>query len=61
MSNKANKVRSTTITGCARCGQTHQNIEVREFTEPADKYTHFAICPSTNEPILIYMTETRQK
>lgn len=57
----SNKVRITTIKGCARCGQTHQNIEIREFSYWAGEYTHFAICPSTNEPILIYMTETRQK
>lgn len=49
----------TRIVHCARCGTTH-DIEVRPFSNVPKNIlnnepicTHFAICPVTNEPILI--------
>lgn len=48
----------TSITRCARCEGTHLDIILKELTKPIiyqdDKviYTHFTICPTTEEPIL---------
>ena len=48
-----------TITGCARCdGEGHADLEWYEFTRPVKvegwKYTHWAMCPTVNEPILMW-------
>lgn len=37
---------------CQRCGGTHP-MTVRQFTVRAGRHTHWAMCPVTNEPILI--------
>lgn len=43
----------TTITGCARCGGAHADVELRPFTRPPDTgHTFFAPCPMNGEPIL---------
>lgn len=41
--------------GCARCdGEGHDNITFVPFTQKVDeKYTHWAMCPTLNEPILL--------
>lgn len=42
------------IKGCARCGEDHKNIKAHEFYKsPVGDYTHFAMCPVYEEPILI--------
>ena len=42
------------VTGCARCGENHEMLTAHPFTRPPDKtITHWAICPKTDEPILI--------
>ncbi len=38
---------------CARCGEAHDQIEVKAFTNAPDEASHFAICPTTGEPILV--------
>lgn len=44
---------------CARCGSEHPQLKFTAFTIPAIvhgtnvTYTHFAMCPVCNEPILI--------
>jgi len=44
------------ITNCKRCGKTHI-VKPRNFTNPIVildvEFTKFAMCPETNEPILI--------
>jgi hypothetical protein len=46
------------IRGCARCGGTHEHLRFKVFTFPIENpdgsvYTHFAICPQFNEPIVM--------
>jgi hypothetical protein len=44
------------IKNCARCGGMHANVLFKSFTRPPDKYSYFAICPTTQEPILMVFT-----
>lgn len=47
------------LTGCARCSGTHENLEYKPFSKHPIEDTDgtiwdsFAICPITNEPILV--------
>jgi hypothetical protein len=43
-----------TIKCCARCQLDH-TVEFLEFKTPPPKYTHWAICPNTKEPILLWI------
>lgn len=46
------------ITNCSRCGGQHKNIEMTPFSgEKNPHYTHFSICPATNQPILVKIDE----
>jgi hypothetical protein len=45
---------TTTIYGCVRCGEDHEGIEPKRFKNPCGEWTHWTMCPVTNEPILIY-------
>lgn len=46
----------TNIVSCARCEKDHE-VEVKEFTNPPPNYTHWALCPNLQEPILIKVVE----
>lgn len=50
------------ITGCARCGNDHKDLEFHQLTQPmvdADgTWTHFALCPTNGEPILLKINIT---
>lgn len=44
------------ISGCARCGGTHENLEARKYvSSTTDTFlgpvTHFAMCPVLDQPI----------
>jgi len=41
------------IVNCARCEGTHHDLMFRSFTHPSGEYTHFAKCPTNEEPILM--------
>lgn len=47
------------LTGCARCGGEHENIEFKPLTMPCEpdqdgtQITHWAPCPTNGEPILM--------
>ena len=57
------------IIHCARCGEDHINIEAKKFTQPvledapSEKalYTHWALCPTNGEPILVVEVTTDGK
>lgn len=42
------------LVGCARCeGDGHKALEFKSFTIPVEDYwTHWAMCPTVDEPIL---------
>lgn len=50
---------STTVVACARCAQTHTDIEFKPLTNPA-RYTHWATCPVTDEPIMMIAGEEEE-
>lgn len=54
------ELQNTVGIGCARCGETHENLEVRTFRNPVApaelapfEWTQWATCPVTGDPILI--------
>ncbi len=51
--------------GCARCdGDGHPNIVFHPFTRPIEvdgiKLTHWAMCPTVNEPIVLMSIAAEQ-
>ena len=43
---------------CPRCGERHENLHFEPLKKPVitdlkDKYTHWALCPKTGEPIIL--------
>lgn len=47
------------ISNCARCGETHVGLEFSKLTRPMvdAKHTHWAMCPTVNEPIMLRIVE----
>lgn len=41
------------IRSCARCGGDHDDIAFKMFARPAGEISHWAMCPKTNEPLLL--------
>ena len=51
----------TNLSNCARCGKSHKDIEFLKFKKKADDYTHWAMCPNTDEPILCVVMKMKDK
>lgn len=52
---------TTTVSDCARCNGTHENLEFKPLTNhPIDgfTFTHWAICPTMDEPLLLKLVQT---
>ena len=53
------------LTNCARCGGDHLDLSYRTFARPVPEgdglgdWTHWALCPTNGEPILIRMIVQR--
>lgn len=47
----------TSIINCARCSQDHLDLEFKPFTQANPTYSHWALCPTNGEPILMRMIE----
>lgn len=49
------------VTGCARCGGTHERLDWKAFdrSAPSDagRYTAWATCPTSGDPILFEARE----
>jgi hypothetical protein len=45
------------IGNCARCGEAHVDVTYHRFFNPPPRYTHWAVCPKTAEPILVLFVE----
>lgn len=41
------------VENCARCDGEHSSLETKPLNNPPNEYTHYAICPSTKQPILV--------
>lgn len=48
-----------TVRLCARCDQTHENLEFKRFTKPPPLFGAWAPCPTTGEPILLSRVAAR--
>lgn len=54
---------SIDVHSCARCEEDHSNIEFSPLTHPIEseasniRWTHWTMCPSLNEPILLYIIQ----
>jgi hypothetical protein len=42
---------------CARCGGDHAEVEFHPLTNPPEDVSHFGMCPTSDEPILLKFTE----
>jgi hypothetical protein len=46
------------LRNCARCKGDHkERIEWKQLTYPMNEYTHWAMCPTNGEPILMRIVE----
>lgn len=45
------------VKACARCGQNH-DVNFVKFLNPSGENTHWGMCPTTYEPILLRIIET---
>lgn len=52
--NDAHGMFPVSIGRCARCGGEHKNLTAWELFNPSDEWTHWATCPKTGHPILVY-------
>jgi hypothetical protein len=53
---KRTKVIISSIKNCARCGGNHEDLvfnKLRRPTQTPEKWSHWASCPKTKEPILL--------
>lgn len=41
------------LRGCQRCGQDHSKLKFQPLTNPVDSFEWWALCPVTQEPILL--------
>ncbi len=54
-------VEPTLVRNCARCGQDHE-VFFNKFTIcPRGEHTHFAICPTNGEPILMHIVDVPEE
>lgn len=54
------------VKGCARCGDDHDNLTFREFEKgvevtPGVEFGSWALCPHTEEPLLMWTSEDDEK
>jgi len=48
-----NKPLTTTVRACARCEGYHENLTFQPLTNPSEEWSHWAMCPEANEPIML--------
>lgn len=54
------------LENCARCGGIHENLVAKPFERPVELefgtdtiiYSHWTMCPATQDPILVGIRET---
>lgn len=44
---------TTDIDGCARCGHKHEQLVFMPLTHPQHEWSHWAMCPTSGEPIML--------
>jgi len=53
------KVQTISIFGCARCGKTHKDLEIKKLSN--SDFSHWAQCPTNGEPILVKFETTEEE
>jgi hypothetical protein len=54
------------VTGCARCGGTHERLDWHKFERPIEtldgggRFDYWAGCPSNGDPILLWVSIDNQ-
>jgi hypothetical protein len=48
----------TEVESCARCGKNHESVFFKVFSRENPRYSHYAECPETKEPILMRIINT---
>jgi hypothetical protein len=38
---------------CPRCGNGHSALEFKKLKKASEQYTHWAMCPATQEPMFL--------
>jgi hypothetical protein len=46
-------VKVALLENCARCGGRHEGLSFEPLDRPHGDLTHFAMCPTTKQPILM--------
>lgn len=49
------------IESCARCGEDHHGLDFTRFNRQMDEWTHWALCPTTGEPIELRICEPQPR
>jgi hypothetical protein len=53
----------STVEVCPRCDREHRSLSFRELGAPVvcakERFTYWAICPNTQEPVLGYLVQDR--
>lgn len=49
------------VVQCPRCDYKHTEVVYHKFTRPVKHFTHWAVCPRTDEPIFIYLEQGETK
>jgi hypothetical protein len=42
---------------CARCGKDHEKVIFKKLTQPGPRHSHWAPCPTNQEPIMMRVVE----
>lgn len=42
---------------CARCGKDHEKVVFKKLTQPGPRHSHWAPCPTNQEPIMMRVVE----
>jgi hypothetical protein len=45
------------LNNCARCGENHESICFYKLENPSDEWTHWAMCPTFAEPIMMLVED----
>lgn len=48
----------TTVVACARCGKTHVQMLFAKLARQQKEWTHWALCPTTGEPVMLSSVPT---
>ncbi len=48
---------TTSVNCCARCGGNHADLVFRKMAKASDEWTHWTMCPTANEPIMLLVEQ----